>query len=115
MNGPVYLPKIYNGKNKTFFLFTEEHRTFPLAAGNSITGTTTLPTAAFDQGNFAALLDPGLDTADHGFFGRGEPPPERVPGAEAETEKLPTPPKDLHRESGPPGASSPDSGPPDPS
>jgi hypothetical protein len=63
----------------------------------------------------AALLDPGLDTADHGFFGRGEPPPERVPGAEAETEKLPTPPKDLHRESGPPGASSPDSDPPDPS
>src|SRR5271156_1219406 len=63
----------------------------------------------------AALLDPGLETADHGFFGRGEPPVERVPGAEAETEKLPTPPKDLHRESGPPGASSPDSGPPDPS
>ena len=58
LNGPVYLPKIYNGKNKTFFLVTEEHRTFPLAAGNSITGTTTVPTAAFDAGNFAALLDP---------------------------------------------------------
>ena len=61
----------------------------------------------------AALLDPGLDTGDHGFFGRGEPPPERVPGAEAETEKLPTPPKDLHRESGAPGAGPPTSGPPD--
>jgi Porin PorA len=61
----------------------------------------------------AALLDPGLDTADHGFFGRGELPPERVPGAEAETEKLPTPPKDLHRESGSPGAGPPTSGPPD--
>jgi hypothetical protein len=58
LNGPVWLPKIYNGKNRTFFLFTEEHRTFPLAAGNSSTGTTTLPTAAFDAGNFAALLDP---------------------------------------------------------
>jgi hypothetical protein len=35
------------------------------------------------------LIDPGLDTADHGFFGpRGEREP--VPGAEAETEKLPT-------------------------
>ncbi|UQX10843.1 DUF3068 domain-containing protein [Candidatus Mycobacterium methanotrophicum] len=55
----------------------------------------------------AALLDPGLDTADHGFFGRGEPPVERVPGAEAETEKLPTPPKDVEREHGPPGAGSP--------
>jgi hypothetical protein len=46
------------------------------------------------------LLDPGLDTADHGFFGRGEPPVERVPGAEAETEKLPTPPSDVQREQG---------------
>ena len=60
----------------------------------------------------AALLDPGLDTADHGFFGRGEPPVERVPGAEAETEKLPTPPSDQERESGPPGAGPPSSGSP---
>ncbi len=57
-SGPVYVPKVYNGRNKTFFLVTEEHRTFPLAAGNSVTKTTTLPTAAFEQGNFAALLDP---------------------------------------------------------
>ena len=47
------------------------------------------------------LIDPGLDSADHGFFApRGEREP--LPGAEAETEKLPTqrprPPK------GPPGA-----------
>jgi hypothetical protein len=46
----------------------------------------------------SALLEPGLDEADHGFFGRGEPPAERVPGAEAVTEKLPTPPKDVQRE-----------------
>ena len=58
LNGPVYIPKIYNGKNKTFFLVTEEHRTFPLAAGNSSTGTTTLPTDAFKAGDFSALLDP---------------------------------------------------------
>jgi hypothetical protein len=60
----------------------------------------------------AALLDPGLDTADHGFFGRGEPPGESVPGAEAETEKLPTPPGDMPREPGPPGGGPPDSGSP---
>jgi hypothetical protein len=60
-----------------------------------------------------ALLDPGLDTADHGFFGRGEPPPERVPGAEAETEKIPTPPKDVKRD-GPSSSGGPStSGPPD--
>jgi hypothetical protein len=64
----------------------------------------------------AALLDPGLDTADHGFFGRGEPPVERVPGAEAETEKLPTPPTDVQREQGqgPSSSGGPStSGPPD--
>ena len=68
----------------------------------------------------AALLDPGLDTADHGFFRRGAPPGEPVPGAEAETEKLPTPPTDMHRQTGPPpepgpptSGGQPDSGPPE--
>ncbi|ORV58188.1 hypothetical protein AWC06_20760 [Mycobacterium fragae] len=56
----------------------------------------------------AALLDPGLDTADHGFFGRGEPAEEPVSGAEAETEILPTPPKDVPHEPGPPGAAPPE-------
>jgi hypothetical protein len=56
----------------------------------------------------AALLDPGLDTADHGFFGRGEPTEEPVSGAEAETEILPTPPSDVPREPGPPGAAPPE-------
>ena len=36
------------------------------------------------------LIDPGLDTADRGFFGPRESAAEPVPGAEAETEKLPT-------------------------
>lgn len=58
LSGPVYLPRIYNGKNKTFFMVTEEHRTFPLAAGNTVTGTTTVPTDAFKSGDFSALLDP---------------------------------------------------------
>jgi hypothetical protein len=61
-----------------------------------------------------ALNDPTLDTADHGFFGRGEPPAERVPGAEAVTEKIPTPPKEAKREPGPSGSASPPTpGPPD--
>ncbi|MBV8966407.1 MAG: DUF3068 domain-containing protein, partial [Mycobacteriaceae bacterium] len=37
-----------------------------------------------------ALIDPGLDNADHGFFRARGPTGEPVPGAEAETEKLPT-------------------------
>jgi hypothetical protein len=36
------------------------------------------------------LIDPGLDSADHGFFRPRGPSGEPVPGAEAETEKLPT-------------------------
>jgi hypothetical protein len=38
----------------------------------------------------AALIDPGLDATDHGFFRPRGPSGEPVPGAEAETEKLPT-------------------------
>jgi hypothetical protein len=43
----------------------------------------------------SALIDPGLDEADR-FFGPRGPQREPVPGAEAQTEKLPTPrPSDL--------------------
>jgi len=37
----------------------------------------------------SALIDPGLDEAGHRFFGPRGPEGERVPGAEAQTEKLP--------------------------
>jgi hypothetical protein len=44
----------------------------------------------------SALIDPGLDEADHRFFGPRGPGGEQVPGAEAQTEKLPAPrPSDL--------------------
>ena len=38
----------------------------------------------------SALIDPGLDSSDGGFFGRREPDTGPMPAAEAETEKLPT-------------------------
>jgi hypothetical protein len=62
---------------------------------------------AFSLRTEAALLDPGLDTGGHVFFGRGGQPREPVPGAEAETEKLPAPPADLHRRTGPPDVGEP--------
>ncbi|MGV0790814.1 DUF3068 domain-containing protein [Mycolicibacterium sp. XJ1819] len=37
----------------------------------------------------SALIDPGLDEAEHGFFGARGETGEPVPGAEAQTEKLP--------------------------
>ena len=58
VGGPVWIPKVYNGHNKTFFFVTWEHRTFPLAAGNAQTFNTNLPTANFLQGNFSSLLNP---------------------------------------------------------
>jgi len=48
VGGPVYIPKVYNGKNKTFFFFSEEFRRYITYSS----GTATLPTAAEIAGNF---------------------------------------------------------------
>ncbi|MGA2576287.1 MAG: carboxypeptidase regulatory-like domain-containing protein [Bryobacteraceae bacterium] len=55
--GPVLLPKIYNGRNKTFFFFSYEgdrKRNYTPAA------LRTLPTTAFRTGDFSALLNPAF-------------------------------------------------------
>jgi Porin PorA len=49
----------------------------------------------------SALIDPGLDKVDHGFF-RRDADTGPMPAAEAETEKLPAQRPDLHPDSGPP-------------
>ncbi|HEY6342738.1 MAG TPA: TonB-dependent receptor [Bryobacteraceae bacterium] len=54
--GPVWIPKIYNGHDKTFFFFSYERfkedqaLTFP---------TTTLPNAMYQAGNFSAISPNG--------------------------------------------------------
>ncbi len=58
VGGPVWLGKLYDGRNKTFFFGTWEHRTFPLAAGNYSVGQLSLPTEAFRNGDFSSLLNP---------------------------------------------------------
>jgi hypothetical protein len=65
--------------------------------------------ALFGLRTASALLDPRLDTAGHGFFGRRSPAGEPVPGAEAQTEKLPTPSTDLHQDSAPSTSEAPES------
>lgn len=50
----------------------------------------------------SALIDPGLDHADRGFFSRRDVDTGPMPAAEAETEKLPAQRPDLHPDSGPP-------------
>jgi hypothetical protein len=59
----------------------------------------------------SALIDPGLDTAEHGFFGgfsRKATPTTKTPGAEAETEKLSTRRPDQSRDAGPADAGPPE-------
>jgi Porin PorA len=51
--------------------------------------------AAFSLRTESALTDPGLERDDEDFLGHAAPE-ERVPGAEAETEKLPAHRPDLH-------------------
>lgn len=53
VGGPVVLPKIYNGKNKSFFFFSfEQFRTRPLV--NTVSAT--VPTAAYRNGDFSAVI-----------------------------------------------------------
>ncbi len=51
--GPVYIPKLYNGKDKTFFMFSYEG----LRQGTEGEVTATVPTALQKEGNFSQTLD----------------------------------------------------------
>lgn len=54
LGGPVYLPKVYDGRNKTFFYTTYEHyweKTFGFGAPN-----VTVPIPEFYEGDFSRLL-----------------------------------------------------------
>jgi hypothetical protein len=53
IGGPVWVPKLYNGKNRTFFFFNLE-RFGNNQASNAQTGT--VPTAAYRQGDFSSAL-----------------------------------------------------------
>ncbi|MDP2998979.1 MAG: carboxypeptidase-like regulatory domain-containing protein [Bryobacterales bacterium] len=58
-NGPVIIPKLYNGKNRTFFMFAYEYIK-SIAVGGTAGGTVaTVPTAAQRNGDLSALLKLG--------------------------------------------------------
>jgi hypothetical protein len=53
VGGPVWLPKIYDGRNKTFFFWSyEQYRSKQVTQSNN----TSVPTAAYRTGNFAGLI-----------------------------------------------------------
>jgi hypothetical protein len=56
IGGPVWIPKVYNGKNKTFFFFAYEGFRFK-TGGN---GTITLPNENFRNGDFSAICNAGF-------------------------------------------------------
>jgi carboxypeptidase family protein len=56
--GPVWIPKLYKGRDKTFFFVSwEQYR-----QKQGSTATSTVPTDQERQGDFSALLGPGLTT-----------------------------------------------------
>lgn len=55
LGGPVWIPKIYNGRNKTFFFTNLE---WDNRNQQQFTGLGTVPTTAFKSGDFSRLLDP---------------------------------------------------------
>lgn len=52
VGGPVFLPKIYNGKDRTFFFFSYDQF---YRRGGQLGGLNTLPTAGMQTGNFSEL------------------------------------------------------------
>ena len=53
VGGPVYLPKLYDGRNKTFFFFNfEKYRNVTRGSG----ALATVPTEAYRRGDFSAAL-----------------------------------------------------------
>jgi hypothetical protein len=57
LGGPVRIPKLYDGRDKTFFFFAWEQYRNRRGLSNNVQ---TLPTAAERNGDFSALLGPGL-------------------------------------------------------
>ncbi|HEY3937078.1 MAG TPA: TonB-dependent receptor [Bryobacteraceae bacterium] len=52
VGGPVWIPKIYDGRNKTFFYFSDDNDLRPVTPTATIN---TVPTALETQGNFSQL------------------------------------------------------------
>jgi hypothetical protein len=55
VGGPVWIPKVYDGRNKTFFFYSYEY--YKEAQG--LTFSDTLPTAAYQAGDFSAISPNG--------------------------------------------------------
>jgi hypothetical protein len=55
LGGPIYIPKLYDGRNKTFFFYSYEQ----YAESTLLTFKDTLPNAQYQAGNFSAISPNG--------------------------------------------------------
>jgi hypothetical protein len=53
--GPVWIPKVYNGRNRTFFFYSYEY----FIENQALTFPDTLPNAQYQAGNFSAISPNG--------------------------------------------------------
>ena len=60
VGGPVYIPKVYDGRNKTFFYFTSDNDLRPLTPTSIVN---TVPTSQMTKGDFSQLAQVIYDPA----------------------------------------------------
>ena len=87
VGGPLLIPKVYNGKNKSFWFFSYEGTR---VRQGLVSGFRTLPTAAFKQGNFSALPQGIFDPAStvqlpDGSYSRTPFPGNIIPASDIST------------------------------
>jgi Carboxypeptidase regulatory-like domain/TonB dependent receptor-like, beta-barrel len=61
LGGPIIIPKLYNGRNKTFFFGSYEVLRLP----KSLTSVLSVPTQAMRNGDLSAYLDPSQGGSDN--------------------------------------------------
>ena len=87
--GPIYIPKVYHGRNRSFFFFN--YTGFRQAPGGN-PSSTTVPTAKQRAGDFSELSNPIYDPLNHQPFPGNIIPPARVGGvAQLLTKLYPAP------------------------
>ena len=77
--GPIWIPKVYDGRNKSFFFFTYTKDKRPVTPTLVVS---TVPTARMKQGDFSELPASQViyDPADHGWRSTRTPfPGQRHP------------------------------------
>lgn len=82
---PVYIPKVYNGKNKTFWFFN--HTMYRVKPGGG-PSSTTVPTLKERAGDFSELSTPIYDPLSHQAFAGNMIPTSRLSTISQQLAKL---------------------------